>query len=411
MLTMFQNYVDNIALSPRDEYLGLMQASIDSQWDMSTQRYKILEQNAIGSDEYTLTDISVDIAIELSTGTKKSDDFKTFAYKDIEKDIVLGLMYQWENNYWIITSTDEYGSPTKASTVRRCNNIAKWVNPENGAIMSQRCCIDYDLQSPYPRVNKDLEVANGHIVLIIQGNSDTLEFLDRNQRLIFNGNPYKVTAINDMLQNDIVDDSTTLLYYDLYADVELPTDDIKNNIANRYEYNYGLTIINPPNEQTVGATGSLIAQVKLNGETVDRDVVWTSIDGCNLDSDGNYNIYGEVGTIAKIKATLGDIVQYINIQIVENISDNYEIVIYPFVSEILQTESKEFSVSLYNNEDAQSDIVTYEVTGASSSNYTIVQNGNNFTVTNLLVSQIPLTIKFTSGEYSKSIDITLKALF
>ncbi len=411
MLTFYNNYLDNIAQTPNDDYLDLIQASINSQWEMSTQRYSILQQDGIGLDTYTATDISVDLAIELSTGMKKSDDFKTFSYKNIQDDAVLGIMYQWENNYWICHTTSEYGNPTNSIGVRRCNNIAKWINPYNGQLLTIPCVIDYEFSSPQPKVNKDVEVANGHIVMIVQGNDETSTFVERNQRLFFNGTPYKVTAINNMLQNDYTDSNTSIYYYDLYLDVILPTDEVSENIANKYEYIFTMAISESPVEQVNGFSGTLTAQVKMNNDIVARDVVWSSNDNGNINQNGEYTLTGVAGEVATFTATFGDLTSSVNINIVDAISDSYEIVVQPNITELLQNESNTISVYLYNNGVATNDTISYSASGVNSANYTIIQNGNDFTITNLLVSTTPLDIEFSSNGYSKTVSIILKALF
>ncbi len=411
MLTFYNNYLDNIAQTPNDDYLDLIQASINSQWEMSTQRYSILQQDGIGLDTYTATDISVDLAIELSTGMKKSDDFKTFSYKNIQDDAVLGIMYQWENNYWICHTTSEYGNPTNSIGVRRCNNIAKWINPYNGQLLTIPCVIDYEFSSPQPKVNKDVEVANGHIVMIVQGNDETSTFVERNQRLFFNGTPYKVTAINNMLQNDYTDSNTSIYYYDLYLDVILPTDEVSENIANKYEYIFTMAISESPVEQVNGFSGMLTAQVKMNNDIVARDVVWSSNDNGNINQNGEYTLTGVAGEVATFTATFGDLTSSVNINIVDAISDSYEIVVQPNITELLQNESNTISVYLYNNGVVTNDIISYSASGVNSANYTIIQNGNDFTITNLLVSTTPLDIEFSSNGYSKTVSIILKALF
>lgn len=411
MLTFYNNYLDNIAQTPNDDYLDLIQASINSQWEMSTQRYSILQQDGIGLDTYTATDISVDLAIELSTGMKKSDDFKTFSYKNIQDDAVLGIMYQWENNYWICHTTSEYGNPTNSIGVRRCNNIAKWINPYNGQLLTIPCVIDYEFSSPQPKVNKDVEVANGHIVMIVQGNDETSTFVERNQRLFFNGTPYKVTAINNMLQNDYTDSNTSIYYYDLYLDVILPTDEVSENIANKYEYIFTMAISESPVEQVNGFSGMLTAQIKMNNDIVARDVVWSSNDNGNINQNGEYTLTGVAGEVATFTATFGDLTSSVNINIVDAISDSYEIVVQPNITELLQNESNTISVYLYNNGVATNDTISYSASGVNSANYTIIQNGNDFTITNLLVSTTPLDIEFSSNGYSKTVSIILKALF
>lgn len=68
-LKFYQNYLNNMAKDPDSEYRGLMQASVDSQWDNTTQVLDcVQEQDEIGSDKYHYIDVHIDYAIEMGTG-------------------------------------------------------------------------------------------------------------------------------------------------------------------------------------------------------------------------------------------------------------------------------------------------------------------------------------------------------
>lgn len=418
-LTFFNNYVANIAVAPSDKYKSDMQNTIYKQWENSTQNtgadtgIQCSRQTEIGSKSYVDINVSIDMQIDLSTGLKKPDDFKVFSHKELSDNTILGLMYKFQDNYWITTGTDEYASPIKSVAVRRCNNIARWINPYNGALIEYPCVIEYDVSGTGTKFDKDINTANGHFILIIQGNSDTLQ-LTKNQRFIFNGEPYKLTGYNKMLQNGIVDDSTTLLYFDLYVDTIEPNDDVINSIANATQYTYNLNVLQDITEQVSGFVGHLTAQVTYNDEIVNRDVEWIS-DNENgiIDANGRYRLIGLSGTSASFICKFGDISKTIIISIVDYIQDKYDIVITPLISELLQGESVTFSANLYKNGIIQSDIVTTNVTGAdSSSNYIFVLNGNNsFTLTNVLRSIAPLSITFNSSNINKNIQVKLKSMF
>lgn len=412
MLKYYQNYLNNVALSPNDSHLDLMQATINDKWIDTTQSYSVLQEQAIGSDLYDPVDISVDMVIDMGTGVKKSDDFKTFSHRDMSANTALGIMYQWKDNYWISTNTSELGSPIKSTIVRRCNNIAKWIDPLNGYIYEQRCVLDYIVSSTNPKVDKDLQVQSGKEILIMQGNINTLK-LTRNQRFIFNEQPYKIIGYNNMLQNGVVDNSTTLLYFDIMLDILQPTDDIVNNIANRYEYNYTLEIENAFPSQISGFVGQLIPIIKLNGEIVQRDIQWGSNEHGTIDTRGNYKLLGGAGHTAIFTATLGSLVAEVNINIVDNIVDFYDIVVSPSITVLNQGSTATLDVNLYKNGIKQNDIIIAQLSGADSLKcYTWQSNGNNiFMLKNNLRSLTPLNITFTSGIHMKNIDIELKSMF
>lgn len=416
-LNWYTNYLNNIAVSAPQTYLNDMQATINAQWDNSTQttgdtnNLYATEQKAIGSKEYVSVDVSIDMQIDLGTGQKISDDFKIFTHKLLTDVTMRGLMYQFEDNYWISTNVDEIASPVKNVGVRRCNQVAKWIDPNNGALIQWPCVIDYDVSSTQPKYDKDINTANGHITMIIQGNNDTLK-LKKNQRFLFNGEAYKLTGYNNMLQNGIVSDETTLLYYDLYLDTIQPDDDLENNIANATQYNYTLTILQDVEEQISGFSGKLTGQISLNGQIVNREIIWSANSNGVIDQNGNYTLVGESGAQAIFTATFGDLIKNISINIVETIQDKYDIVIEPLITELYQGESQTMTVYLYKNGIIQSDNVIATVSGADSTKcYTFVSSNHQFTLTNNLRSILPVNITFTSGATSETISINLISLF
>lgn len=416
-LNWYTNYLNNIAVSAPQTYLNDMQATINAQWNNSTQttgetnNLYATEQKAIGSKEYVSVDVSIDMQIDLGTGQKISDDFKIFTHKLLTDVTMRGLMYQFEDNYWISTNVDEIASPVKNVGVRRCNQVAKWINPNNGALIQWPCVIDYDVASTQPKYDKDINMANGHITMIIQGNNDTLK-LKKNKRFLFNGEAYKLTGYNNMLQNGIVSDETTLLYYDLYLDTIQPDDDLINNVANATQYEYSVNILQDVTEQVNGFSGELTAQVSLNGQIVSRDVVWSANSYGTIDANGNYTLTGAAGNTAIFTCTFGDIVENISINIVQSVTDTYDIVISPLISELYQGDTQVMTAYLYKNGIVQGDNVTATISGADATNcYTFVANGHEFTLTNNLRSILPVNITFTSDAISETISVQLLSIF
>lgn len=418
MLPYYTNYLNNIARVPSQEYLDDMQAAINANWTNSTQTtgYQnglyAKQETAVGSGIYQSVEISIDSQIDLGTGMKLSDDYKVFTHKQLTDYTSRGSMYIFNDNYWLSTNVDEIASPIKSVGVRRCNQTLKWINQETGALISYPCIIDYDVSSTQPKYDKDINTANGHITLIVQGNNDT-RALRKNDRFIFNGECYKLTGFNNMLQNSDVDENTTLLYYKLYLDVSLPSDDLVNNIANAKDYVYTVSLSSDVTEQVSGYTGQLFAQAYLNGNAVTRSFTWTADGNGSIDSTGKYTLTGTVGSSAVFTCSLGDISKTVTINIVSSITDQYAIVISPLTYNIPQGTSITYSANLYKNGTIQSDNVDVSITGGDSIKcYTLTKNGNNsFTITNNIVSQNPITVEFKSGNIINDIDVNLASMF
>lgn len=410
----YENYLTNISRTPNQTYLDNAQAFNNSIWGNSTQTsFTVLEEDSLGAGTYHEVDISVDMAIELSTGNKKSDDWKIFSFKSLTGETQLGLLYKYAQNYWLSCNTDELGGATKSVEVRRCNNFLKWVDKTNGNINSFPCVVDYTIQSPQPSKNKDVVVAGGHIVVWVQGNAKTLS-LTKNQRFIFNGQPYKLTSYNNLLQNNIVDVNTTILYYDMYLDVSVPDDDLVNNVANATEYVYTINLSSSVTKQVNGYSGKLDCIVCLNGENVDRTIVYTGNEYVTVNQNGTYSLTGANGDVAVITANIEgnpNLTDSVNIEIVDTVVDEYTLDIEPNISTLRQNDSIVFSVNEYKNGTVQTVVPTFTTSGANDDTYSLIQNGNSFTLGCVKFSQTPLTITFNSENATTHMTVDLKPLF
>ena len=123
----YNNYVQNLAQNPHDTYMGLEQASINDQWDNTTQVITVFEQDKVGSEQFHSIEVRVDTAIDMGTSYKQDDDFKLFAFRDLQHTVAKGLMYKYDNDFWITINTSELGTVTKDIHVRRCNNVMRWL--------------------------------------------------------------------------------------------------------------------------------------------------------------------------------------------------------------------------------------------------------------------------------------------
>jgi hypothetical protein len=371
-------------------------------------------ETQIGSKVYESIEISVDTAVDIGTGFKKGDDFKVFSFRDITLEVPIGTMFKTDMDYWLCVNSNGYASPTNSCEVRRCNNIMKWIDPNTGVVNEQYCVIDYELSSPRPRHDKDINVADGHIFAIVQG-SDLTRSIEKNQRFIFNGQPYKFSAEQSLLNtND--DTKDTLLYMDMYLDMIQPDDDLVNGIANATDYVYTIDVQADVSSQVDGYTGQLSANVYLNGDVVNRDIVWSCNKYADITDDGEYTLSKKDGNIAVFTATLkgnDNVSASCSVEIVESmegVSDKV-LIINPLYSEVRQKQPITFDVYLYNNGVRQDDAITWSFSGVNSNYFTMVQDGHTFTLSVKNLSANPLELTFSAQDISKSIDIMLKPFF
>lgn len=414
-LKFYQNYMDYLAPNNAgDAYRELAQASINAQWDNTTQLITVLEQDGIGICGYHPVQVHVDYAIEMGTGVKQDDDFKIFAFKDLNHKESKGLMYQYDDDYWIVVNTSTLGAITSDVTVRRCNNVMRWVDKTNGNIIQYPCIIEYILESPQQLKDKDVITANGHISVICQGDNIT-RYIEKNTRFIFNHQPFKLVAYQNMLNEGVKDNmASDLLYLDMYLDMEEPDDDMVNNIANRYAYDYQLAL-DSVSAQVQGFQGKVIPIVTLNGEIVKRDVEYVGNENIIINEYGEFELIGKPGSQAIICANIkGNNATFIKVKIdiVEKVDDLYELTISPEFNTLKVGKSQNFSVKLYKNGVEQDDEVNYTTTRLSSEYFKLVDKGANmFTLSALQISATPLTIVFSAKSVSKSMDIVFTSLF
>ena len=406
-LPYFENALDGGYLqTPNDYFRDLQQAAIDGLFDCTSARYKIQEQDAIGSSTYHDIEVWLDYIVgTTSSGVKNGWDFTKLLFQKIDHPVIQGLYYIFDNNYHISYFYNQHDGLEKGLAVRRCNNTMRIIDPENGSIFSIPCVIDYDMTSPSQQVSSYVITPNNHAVVMVQGNADTLRLFKLNTRYMFNGRPFKLLAYQDALLYDLDYQQPTLLYLDLYLDELHEQDDIANNLAYNGEYDYTIQIDADDMELTAGATGTLDATVLLNGMETTTNVAWsTSNDAVvTIDATGQYQVVGELGESATITATVQgntSVTASITITVVDTQVVSSSVTLNPSFSKIRQFESITFGVDVvYGAIVVTPDTVQISLaqnTQLWSNQYlTITQSGSQYTITANAIAPSPQTLYVT----------------
>lgn len=311
-LDYFENAVEaGLVQDPNDLYRDLNQAFIDEQWENTSARYTIFQQDLDENGNFVKNGFSeievwLNYVVGQGTSMRNGHDFVQISFRDINQFTIRGRYYKFENNYWLTTFDDEHDSLAKSIVARRCNNVLRIVDPLNGAVFSAPCAVDYDMSSPSSQVSRYIITPNNHAVVIVQGNEDTRRLFKINTRYILGGRPFKLYAYQNAIYDNATSRDSTLLYLDLCLDEIHDKDDLVNSIADNGTYDYEVKINSVDMTLSSESTGVLTADVLLNGEEVNKTIVWatSSPDVVTIDQNGGYNVIGGVGQNADIIATL-----------------------------------------------------------------------------------------------------------
>ena len=237
----FENAINSGVQSlPNEMYRDQQQQFVNLMWDNTSALITIKEQSEIGSKEYNDIEVWIDSTVgDTTTGLKDTRDFNKIVFKDINHIAPRGLMYFFDNNYWIVHAYTSYSSVVQYCGIRRCNNTLRIIDPKDGSIFSIPCCVDYDMSAPSLQVSRYINTPNNHAVVIVQGNDDTVRLFKTNMRFLLSGRPFKLLGYQNAVEYDLSNTNDTLLYLDLFLDEIHSGDNFELGIADNS------TVINP----------------------------------------------------------------------------------------------------------------------------------------------------------------------
>lgn len=265
-------------MTPNDFYRGTQQAFVNGQWENTAVEETVEEQDYIGADTYHKVSVWVSKAIgTTSTFMKNGQDFRTLLYRELDYHPVRGTYFKFEDNWWIADFTNPADGVMGDVGIRRCTNYLKIIDPENGNVFSIPCVLDYDMTSPSMTVTKSILTPNNHAFVIVQANPDTLRLFKYNKRFMLNDRVFKLIAFQNALYTSVSEKKPTILYLDMILDELHDGDDKENGIANNGEYHYEVIINNSDMMISDGHEPIPVGAITtLNGERVERDIIWTS---------------------------------------------------------------------------------------------------------------------------------------
>ena len=387
------NYIENIAQTPKDYWNGLHQATIDTMWNDTTQIYTIKEQNAYPfTDEYTEYEAWVaTVSDDLINYSKVYSDFVRLSFRDLDhKQNYKGQYYKIaldgeHEEYYICYDRMNKTTLTADFKVVRCNNVMTWID-EYGNIITLPCYLGTDVTSTNNLIGKDGIVPNARLIILVQANDFTKSIV-KNQRFMFeHSTAFKVEEVNNYMQEQGTDGQVTCIKIYINYSAIIPNDNTELNICDYYDVNYTVNIDQEDMiEQVKGFTGKLSATVKDLDNVVDNiPVLWKSSDTTvvKIDDDGNYEIVGENNDEATITCSLSvnkDIQDSIKIKVVDSVITNKVIVINPNNINILKERDKVgFICKVYNEGEELSDTVTCVASNVPETCYELTPTTNGY---------------------------------
>lgn len=402
--------------TPNDYYRDLAQSFINQSWTNNVAKTpenggEIKEQTEIGSDEYKIIDAWVKTTVgDVTTGMRDSGDFIKIYFRDIDHVGVRGLYYQFYNSWWICNEFGHFSGIAQDCGLRRCNNVLKIIEPENGSVFSVPCVVDYDMSSPSAQVSRYIITPNNHATVMVQGNVNTLRLFKTNTRYVLSGRPFKLYGYQNALNLNLTTDYDTLLYLDLYLDEIHDGDDLVNGVAYNGDYNYKVKINSTDMTLSAGSTGTLTVDVMLNGKEVDRPVVWKTNNPeiVTIDQNGNYTVVDEVGQSANITVMLSGneaVTDSIKITVGEPVVES-EIYLDPAFNKIREYQTIEFDVKVsIGGVEIKPDTVRIN---ADSEYLTVEKTTSGWQLTCNKRSAMPLTMNVTIVDKTYNISKTAK---
>lgn len=417
------NYLNKLSESPNDYYRGMNQASIDDQWDNTTQIYNVKEQVAYPFiDEYIEHEAWVNVVSDdLINYSKVYSDFIEVMFRDIDHK------QNYKGQYYKITMDGEHeetyicydrmNTITQGSDFKcvRCNNVMTWLD-ENDNVITMPCYLGTDISSTNNLIGKDGITPNVRMIILVQANEYTKSIV-KNQRFMFqNSTAFKVEEVNNYMQEQGTNGEVTCVkIYITYSAIK-PYDNVELNICDYYKNDYQLHIDQEEINQVNGFVGSLNAFVTNKEEIVEKNLIWETSDDkvVTITNDGQYEIVGNVGDSAIIKCYMeenNDVYDNIIVNVVSAIVSTPKIVIYPIVDSLDEDEEIEFNCNVYIDGEIQTDEVDCVASNVDKGYYQLTKNGNNYTLKNIHMSKKPLILTFSSDNCDDVIlDIKLNGL-
>lgn len=368
--------------------------------------------------EYVSTYIRLsNVVSQTASSPRNTDDYKLILFQEPAIDYFpIGAKLKTMGNTWICTNPSNLSSTHTTAIVQRCNasyNLYDWY----GNIVTEPIIVEsVSMSSNNDSVAENIVEMNGYFNATCQLNENTRN-LDQNRKILLGSKAYHITGFTDFIQEFSGDyDSVHILKYTLRIEEPTTNDDIENHIANGLNYSFEAAI-SGNDEITIDGTTTLTAHFIKNGAeaeaTEDNPItwVWASSDAeiATVSDDGV--VTGIVAGSVVITATMAQnasVTASYEITVTEEEEITGVLFVGTVAKEIAQYASVTLTAGYYENGELTEEEITWEISGAPVSTYTVETDGNSITITCLGYSITPLTVTAEHGEDAVSTEIKLR---
>jgi hypothetical protein len=409
--------------TPSQDFTNMFGTFIDQEFYNATDVFTVAEEYPFASGSMVNVDVRVNRAISSITGKSLGDDYKQllFKYGHISS---MGYKYYFDDNWWIVVQSEVIKSLAATCTVRRCNNLIRWVD-NNGILYSEPCAVDYDINRPTDHAMGDNPILpEGFIRLYSQLNATT-NLIDEGQRFLFgpvlNRRGYAVygNGVKNFMNQKTSDDTSGGLLQLILGgphQVNYDTDDIINGIADRYDAVYAVSIASGSViSGAVGTTSQISAVVTTNGVPSTSQSVAYATSASAIATVSGSGLVSLVSTgsanIIVSMASNTNIYDDVLVSVSGSATPAYEVRVSPTDGYILQGDTQVYTSFLYLDGTVQADVFSFTTSGSVPvGNYVFTVIGDNsFSVENVdMYVDSPLQVVCVSGMHSKTIDIELR---
>ena len=373
--------------APVDEFHSFEQELVNADFEYAPTWYNDIEKEIeFGSLKFEKINARVNQIMDSKVGDRINDDYRKLIFRDLNFKPALGSRYRFNNNIWIVYSTDNIKSIHSSCYVRRCNNTIN-VQDKYGNIHQEPCIVDIKPTKSGITEQEYMSTPVARQVLMYQYNQWTKP-LFVNSRIMFNRQVYKIGSIMELDRTETFNENSINLvkcYVDNDLVNEYDNEDLQ--VADYKNYNYSINVVS----DLVGvehSSGILQANVLLDKEQTNEAVFWYSSDDSVISINketGEYQMLNSGNAIIYAKmANNENFYSKVNVEVSNEQLNIYKNIISPNTCYIPLNNTQEYQVCEILNGYATDTQFDIHVSGMKDKYFDFSQKGNKFKITNKL---------------------------